>query len=38
MTRLELNPDHIVAELSGGWQRKSALAKALVESPDFTIT
>lgn len=35
--RLELNPDQSVAELSGGWQRRAALAKALVSSPELLL-
>ena len=37
LSRLELNPDLKVAELSGGWQRRAALAKALVTSPELLL-
>jgi len=37
LTRLELNPDHLINELSGGWQRRAALAKALVSSPELLL-
>lgn len=37
LTRLELNPDLKIASLSGGWQRRAALAKALVISPDLLL-
>lgn len=37
LSRLELNPEQKVAELSGGWQRRAALAKALVTSPDLLL-
>lgn len=37
LTRLELNPDQRVSELSGGWQRRAALAKALVVSPELLL-
>jgi len=37
LTRLNLNPDVKVAELSGGWQRRAALAKALVISPELLL-
>lgn len=37
LTRLELDPDKRVAELSGGWQRRAALAQALVTSPDLLL-
>ena len=37
LTRLELNPDQLVSELSGGWQRRAALAKALVSSPELLL-
>lgn len=37
LTRLELDPDKRVSELSGGWQRRAALAQALVISPDLLL-
>lgn len=37
LTRLELSADQRVAELSGGWQRRVALAKALVISPELLL-
>ncbi len=37
LTRLELNPDLSVAQLSGGWQRRAALAQALVTSPELLL-
>ena len=37
LNRLELQPDQNVAELSGGWQRRAALAKALVCSPELLL-
>lgn len=33
LTKLDLNPDTLLNELSGGWLRKVALAKALVCNP-----
>jgi ATP-binding cassette subfamily F protein uup len=35
MTTLSLDPDARICDLSGGWLRKVALAKALVTSPDI---
>lgn len=37
LTRLELPADQRVSELSGGWQRRVALAKALVVSPELLL-
>lgn len=37
LTRLELPADRKLSELSGGWQRRVALAKALVSSPDLLL-
>lgn len=37
LERLELSPDQKVAELSGGWQRRAALAKALVTDPELLL-
>ncbi|MBV9575382.1 MAG: ATP-binding cassette domain-containing protein [Gammaproteobacteria bacterium] len=37
LTRLSLNGDVKINELSGGWQRRAALAKALVSSPDLLL-
>lgn len=37
LTRLELDPEQRVADLSGGWQRRAALAKALVISPELLL-
>ncbi|WP_163938474.1 ABC transporter ATP-binding protein [Paraferrimonas sp. SM1919] len=35
--RLKLDPDALLTELSGGWLRKVALAKALVSEPDVLL-
>jgi ATP-binding cassette subfamily F protein uup len=37
MTTLALNPDARICDLSGGWLRKLALAKALVSAPDILL-
>jgi ATP-binding cassette subfamily F protein uup len=37
LTRLTLDPDQIISELSGGWQRRAALARALVSSPQLLL-
>lgn len=37
LTRLALDPEQPVARLSGGWQRRAALAKALVVAPDLLL-
>ncbi|TPH13899.1 ATP-binding cassette ATPase Uup [Litorilituus lipolyticus] len=37
MSTLALNPDDKICDLSGGWLRKLALAKALVTSPDILL-
>lgn len=37
LTRLALDPDKKVSELSGGWQRRAALAQAMVTSPDLLL-
>jgi ATP-binding cassette subfamily F protein uup len=37
LKRLELDPDQKVSDLSGGWQRRAALAKALVVKPDLLL-
>lgn len=37
LNRLQLNPESIVADLSGGWQRRAALARALVTSPELLL-
>ena len=37
LDRLGLNPEEIVADLSGGWQRRASLARALVTEPDLLV-
>lgn len=37
LSRLELSAERKLSELSGGWQRRVALAKALVASPDLLL-
>lgn len=37
LTRLELNAEALVSELSGGWQRRAALARAWVLEPDLLL-
>lgn len=37
LTKLELDPELKVADLSGGWQRRAALARALVTSPELLL-
>ncbi|MDX1900453.1 MAG: ATP-binding cassette domain-containing protein [Gammaproteobacteria bacterium] len=37
LKRLSLDPDPKVMELSGGWQRRAALARALVTSPEILL-
>ena len=37
LSKLSLNPDQNVNELSGGWLRKIALAQALVTNPDVLL-
>ncbi|MCK3657306.1 ABC transporter ATP-binding protein [Pasteurellaceae bacterium Pebbles2] len=37
LVKLELNPNTLLADLSGGWLRKAALARALVCNPDVLL-
>ncbi|TNH06222.1 ABC transporter ATP-binding protein [Testudinibacter sp. TR-2022] len=37
LRRLDLNPDTLLSALSGGWQRKAALARALVSNPTILL-
>lgn len=37
LERLELNPEQRISDLSGGWQRRAALAQALVVNPDVLL-
>ncbi|CAM3836008.1 ABC transporter ATP-binding protein uup [Vibrio aerogenes CECT 7868] len=37
LTSLKLNGEMLLSDLSGGWQRKAALARALVSGPDVLL-
>ncbi len=37
LSALKLSPDTLLRDLSGGWQRKAALARALVCDPDVLL-
>jgi ATP-binding cassette subfamily F protein uup len=37
LMRLSLDPEQSVSDLSGGWQRRAALAKALVVNPELLL-
>lgn len=37
LQRLSLNPEEKITHLSGGWQRRAALAKALVSDPELLL-